>query len=87
MCFAVGPERFVPRCGCSVTCLRDARMDLVVSMDSSTATRSLRAHCCSCGRSGHQHRTRHGHIGMTIAPAGIAAVRKSFLDLMAPATG
>jgi non-heme chloroperoxidase len=28
-----------------------------------------------------------GHIGMTIAPAGIAAVRKSFLDLTAPATG
>jgi hypothetical protein len=31
MCFAVGPERFVPRCGCSVTPLhrlRDARMDL-----------------------------------------------------------
>jgi len=28
-----------------------------------------------------------GHIGMTVAPAGIAAVRKSFLDLTAPATG
>jgi non-heme chloroperoxidase len=28
-----------------------------------------------------------GHIGITIAPAGIAAVRKSFLDLTAPATG
>jgi len=28
-----------------------------------------------------------GHIGMTVAPAGIAAVRKSFLDLSAPATG
>jgi len=28
-----------------------------------------------------------GHIGMTIAPAGVAAVRKSFLDLTAPATG
>jgi hypothetical protein len=27
------------------------------------------------------------HIGMTVAPAGIAAVRKSFLDLTAPATG
>jgi pimeloyl-ACP methyl ester carboxylesterase len=27
-----------------------------------------------------------GHIGMTVAPAGIAAVRKSFLDLTAPAT-
>jgi pimeloyl-ACP methyl ester carboxylesterase len=26
-----------------------------------------------------------GHIGMTLAPAGIAAVRKSFLDLTAPA--
>jgi non-heme chloroperoxidase len=28
-----------------------------------------------------------GHIGMTVAPAGIDAVRKSFLDLTAPATG
>jgi non-heme chloroperoxidase len=28
-----------------------------------------------------------GHIGMTVAPTGIAAVRKSFLDLTAPATG
>jgi non-heme chloroperoxidase len=28
-----------------------------------------------------------GHIGMTVAPAGIAAVRKSFMDLTAPATG
>ena len=28
-----------------------------------------------------------GHIGMSVAPAGIAAVRKSFLDLAAPATG
>jgi len=27
-----------------------------------------------------------GHIGMTVAPAGIAAVRKSFLDLTAPTT-
>jgi hypothetical protein len=27
------------------------------------------------------------HIGMTVAPAGIAAVRKSFLDLTSPATG
>ena len=28
-----------------------------------------------------------GHIGMTVTPAGIAAVQKSFLDLTAPATG
>ena len=28
-----------------------------------------------------------GHIGMTVTPEGIAAVRKSFLDLTAPATG
>jgi non-heme chloroperoxidase len=28
-----------------------------------------------------------GHIGMTVAPEGIAAVRKSFLELTAPATG
>jgi pimeloyl-ACP methyl ester carboxylesterase len=28
-----------------------------------------------------------GHIGMTVTPQGIAAVRKSFLDLTAPATG
>jgi non-heme chloroperoxidase len=28
-----------------------------------------------------------GHIGMTVAPTGIAAVRKSFLNLTAPATG
>ena len=28
-----------------------------------------------------------GHIGMSVAPAGIAAVQKSFLDLAAPATG
>jgi hypothetical protein len=28
-----------------------------------------------------------GHIGMTVAPAGINAVRKSFLSLTAPATG
>jgi pimeloyl-ACP methyl ester carboxylesterase len=28
-----------------------------------------------------------GHIGMTVAPAGIAAVRKSFLDQISPATG
>lgn len=28
-----------------------------------------------------------GHIGMTVAPAGIAAVRKSFLELTVPATG
>jgi non-heme chloroperoxidase len=28
-----------------------------------------------------------GHIGMTVAPAGIDAVRKSFLNLTAPATG
>ncbi|MGA7323629.1 MAG: hypothetical protein WBX25_03895 [Rhodomicrobium sp.] len=28
-----------------------------------------------------------GHIGMTVAPEGIAAVRKSFLDLTALATG
>jgi hypothetical protein len=28
-----------------------------------------------------------GHIGMTVAPAGIDAVRKSFLSLTAPATG
>ena len=28
-----------------------------------------------------------GHIGMTVAPEGIAAVRKSFLDLSAPAKG
>jgi non-heme chloroperoxidase len=28
-----------------------------------------------------------GHIGMTVAPEGIAAVRKSFLDLTAPAAG
>jgi len=27
-----------------------------------------------------------GHIGMTVAPAGIAAVRKSFLDLTSPAS-
>jgi hypothetical protein len=26
-----------------------------------------------------------GHIGMTVAPEGIAAVRQSFLDLTAPA--
>jgi non-heme chloroperoxidase len=28
-----------------------------------------------------------GHIGMTVTPQGIVAVRKSFLDLTAPATG
>ena len=28
-----------------------------------------------------------GYIGMTVTPAGIAAVQKSFLDLTAPATG
>ncbi len=28
-----------------------------------------------------------GHIGMTVTPKAIAAVRKSFLDLTAPATG
>ena len=28
-----------------------------------------------------------GHIGMTVTPQGIAAVRKSFLELTAPATG
>jgi pimeloyl-ACP methyl ester carboxylesterase len=28
-----------------------------------------------------------GHIGMTVAPAGIAAVRKSFLDLTPPLSG
>lgn len=28
-----------------------------------------------------------GHIGMTVAPAGISAARKSFLDLTAPPTG
>jgi len=28
-----------------------------------------------------------GHIGMTVTPEGIAAVRKSFLDLTASATG
>ena len=28
-----------------------------------------------------------GHIGMTVTPEGIGAVRKSFLDLTAPATG
>lgn len=28
-----------------------------------------------------------GHIGMTVAPTGIAAVRKSFLDLTAPPSG
>jgi non-heme chloroperoxidase len=28
-----------------------------------------------------------GHIGMTVTPEGIASVRKSFLDLTAPATG
>jgi non-heme chloroperoxidase len=28
-----------------------------------------------------------GHIGMTVTPQGIAAVRKSFLDLTAPPTG
>jgi non-heme chloroperoxidase len=28
-----------------------------------------------------------GHVGMTVSPAGIAAVRKSFLDLTVPAKG
>jgi len=28
-----------------------------------------------------------GHIGMTVTPEGIAAVRKTFLGLTAPATG
>ena len=28
-----------------------------------------------------------GHIGMTVSPEGIAAVRKSFMELTAPATG
>jgi pimeloyl-ACP methyl ester carboxylesterase len=28
-----------------------------------------------------------GHVGMTVAPAGVAAVRKSFLDLTSPASG
>jgi len=28
-----------------------------------------------------------GHIGMTVSPEGIAAVRKSFVDLTAPAKG
>ncbi len=28
-----------------------------------------------------------GHVGMTVAPAGVAVVRKSFLDLTSPASG
>ena len=28
-----------------------------------------------------------GHIGMTVSPAGIAAIRKAYLDLIAPAAG
>jgi hypothetical protein len=121
MCFAVGPERFVPRCGCSVTLLERREDGLGSFPVDSFPRRGARCSYFStapppgrpfsfCAANSYALLVEsrppdrfaplfvrpirasasyeaHGHIGMTIAPAGIAAVRKSFLDLMAPATG